>query len=331
MRVPGGRIGGQVQVPNTDAAGFCGQANALLHLHQGLLRLATHRDVLERPHQPHGLSVFRLHRAQGVHPEVRAIAAHKRQFQVKPGAASHGFLHGGLDGVAGLGRVKLNGTRHAGRVAGLNAVNAAGLVGPMHFAGHQVQLPTAHPGQGAGAVQQSLAFEQRLFVQLLHPRGPPSLQRPGRSHSQIAHDLALLVVQLAWLAVNHAQGANAVTVAQHNGLTGIKTNIGLRGHQRVVIKARVLRGVRHLKQLVIQNGVGAKRQVTGRFMHPRQANIGLEPLALGVNQADERNGHPAHQRGHPDQRIKLGFGRTVQHIQLLECRQAGRLIGRQRG
>ena len=152
------------------------------------------------------------------------------------------------------------------------------------------------------------------------------LERMRTGQGERPQNLALLVAQLPRFAVDHAQGAHAAAVAQAHRCAGIEADVGLAGNERVVGKARVVQGIGHFENLVAQHCVRAESHVTRCFAHPRQADVGLEPLALFIDKADQRDGRTAHQRSGEHQGIELGFGTCIQYLQRAQRREAGQFI-----
>ena len=97
------------------------------------------------------------------------------------------------------------------------------------------------------------------------------------------------------MPVNHTQGAHPAAVAQAHRRTGIEADVRLAAYQRVVGKPGVLCGIGHFKQPIGQDGMRTKSDIAWRFRYAGQTDVGLEPLAPGVNQADQRYRHTAYQ------------------------------------
>ena len=190
-----------------------------------------------------------------------------------------------------------------------------------------VQLPAVQielPGAGARAVEYGLQAV-RLLAQGLF--GQAHLHRPRSGARELGQDLAFLGVQAAGLPVNHAQCPDALTGAQAYRRACIEADVRLTQHQRVVGEARIERGIAHLKQLVALDGMCAKRPVPWRLRRIRQTEPGLEPLAIVVNQADQRNRRFAQLRGGRNQRVKNVFGRAVEYLQRIQSRLPFQFIG----
>ena len=131
----------------------------------------------------------------------------------------------------------------------------------------------------------------------------------------MAQDLALLSRQQPWLAVDDAQGADIRAIVQMQRHAGIKADAGRPHDERVVRKTRVERGVRHLEQRLAQHRVRTKGHVAIGLRHALETHVGLEPRPIGIDQADQRDGRAAHERGGLHERIELRFGRAVENME----------------
>ena len=96
-------------------------------------------------------------------------------------------------------------------------------------------------------------------------------QHRADDRGQVREHGALVLVELARRAVDHAHGADALAAGHHDGRAGIEADVGIAGDQRVVGKARVARGVGHLEQRVVADRVVAERDVARRLGGARQA------------------------------------------------------------
>ncbi len=140
----------------------------------------------------------------------------------------------------------------------------------------------------------------------------------------------LLFAELARRAVDHAQRAQALAAGQHQRRAGVEADAGLAGDQRVVGEARIGARVGHGHHIALEDGVGAERKVARRLLHAGQAEVGLEPLALVVNQADQRDRRAGDLRGQAGEAVEQRLRRRVQHGQRAQARQALNFVGGQR-
>ena len=86
-----------------------------------------------------------------------------------------------------------------------------------------------------------------------------------------------------------------MAVRQPQRHAGIKTDTGLADDQRVVGEADVEGGVAHLQQLVRLDRMRAEGAIVRCLVDVEQACIGLQPLAVGIDQTEQRDRHTADQ------------------------------------
>ena len=164
-----------------------------------------------------------------------------------------------------------------------------------------------------------------------HEPSATRLQSLHRCRGQQPQHLALVFVQSVWHPVYYTQGPDMRAIIKAQRGPCIEADVRCCRDQRVVGKARICAGIRHLKNSVAMDGVGAKGQLPWSLTDTRQTHIGLEPLTLCINQADKCNGHPANEGGRSNQCVKFRLGRGVQHSQRLQRQQAFCFVGGQRG
>ena len=83
-----------------------------------------------------------------------------------------------------------------------------------------------------------------------------------------------------------------------------------------------------LQQRVVPDRVVAERDLARRLAHAGEADIGLEPLPLLVDQAQQRDRGAACVRSRRGQRVEQGLGRAVEHHQLAQPGKPARLFWR---
>ena len=108
--------------------------------------------------------------------------------------------------------------------------------------------------------------------------------------------LDLLGRQRARHAVDHAQRAERVALWRHERRASVEANAILRHDQGVIAERLVVEGVGHHEKIAVLDRVRAERDASRGF-GDRDADPGLEPLPVGVDQADERNRRLADMRG----------------------------------
>src|SRR5215471_13106628 len=120
-----------------------------------------------------------------------------------------------------------------------------------------------------------------------------------------------------------------MTVARRQRRTRIKSNVQIARHQWIVREALVLRCVRHDKHLRLHDRMGAERVRPRRFLQT-ESKLRFEPLAVPVDQTDQRNWHTANEGGQLGQIIEPLFRSRVENLVSAQRRQAFRFIGRYR-
>ena len=74
----------------------------------------------------------------------------------------------------------------------------------------------------------------------------PALQSfRGRRRQEHQH-FALMALQLAWFPVDHAENSDPLAAREGNRRTGVETNGGLAGDQRIVREADIHGGIEDL-------------------------------------------------------------------------------------
>ncbi|MNV63861.1 hypothetical protein D3C71_1564790 [compost metagenome] len=127
--------------------------------------------------------------------------------------------------------------------------------------------------------------------------------------------------------IEQAQRSNVVSPRHLQGRACVELDMGIAGHQRVVGKTFILRGVGHDHDVVLQDGMATKRDVARGFagLH---AHARLEPLAVVIDQRQQGHGHVELLRRERRQPVKSFFRRRVQNQKLAQCLQAVLLVGR---
>jgi hypothetical protein len=139
--------------------------------------------------------------------------------------------------------------------------------------GDQLQAPFGGAGRDF-RVAQRLLLPQRFGARI-----DQALDHRG----QLPQRLALLGIELARRAVDHAQRAERVAAAGGQGHAGVEAHMRVAEHERVVAEALVGGRVVDLERIGLQDGVGAERVFARRFGIV-DADAGLEPLAIAVDQ-----------------------------------------------
>ncbi len=156
--------------------------------------------------------------------------------------------------------------------------------------------------QSIGLLKQSLVMPQlplhlcTLLVsleQLLDLRADDQVS--GRLTRQRAQCFLLRLPDMTRLRVQHAQGPYAVAFGTADGYTGIKAKISA-FHKRQMLKALVGRCILNDEQLIVLDGDSADRlRSWGAF--ELRTYLGLEPLAVTVDQREQGGSGPTEERG----------------------------------
>src|ERR1700730_17486859 len=104
--------------------------------------------------------------------------------------------------------------------------------------------------------------------------------------------LQLLRTQLPRYSVKYAQGSQCLAV-RRQGRTCVEPDFRFRHNQRILCKPLVLSGIRHDKNIWLENRRGAKSNVAGGF-GDGDTDLRFEPLPVSVYQANECDGRLAY-------------------------------------
>jgi hypothetical protein len=113
--------------------------------------------------------------------------------------------------------------------------------------------------------------------------------------------------------IQYAQRAQRRAVRGLQQCAGVELQAQIAGDQRVSRKTRVVGRVRHHQQVVLEQGVRAKRLVDGRLADA-QTDFGLEPLTIGADQAYQRNRRTANGRRNAGDVVERRFARGIENF-----------------
>ncbi|MNS89239.1 hypothetical protein D3C72_1232450 [compost metagenome] len=119
-----------------------------------------------------------------------------------------------------------------------------------------------------------------------------------------------------------------MAVAAAQDVPRVEAHPRLARHERVVGEARIGSGVGHHEGGVLEDRMAANRRMA-RNLAPRHAHAGLEPLAVGVDQADAGHRHAEDPARQPCEAVEALFGGRVQDGERAQGAQAGSFVGRQ--
>ncbi len=134
---------------------------------------------------------------------------------------------------------------------------------------------------------------------------------------QIPESHQLLAIEAAWCRVDQAERAERLLLGIEQRVAGIEAYVRGAQYDRVVTETAVAVAVLDHQRRVLQDRVGAERH-RARGLGDLQALATLEPLALVVDQADQRRLDPEQVAGQTGERIQVGVGRCVEHVQALQ-------------
>ncbi|MNK80038.1 hypothetical protein D3C87_997360 [compost metagenome] len=163
--------------------------------------------------------------------------------------------------------------------------------------------------------------------QLIHARDLHSGQLLLGHFRQITQQRALFLVEVAGLGVDQAQRAHFIAIGHGQRVTGVEANVRRACHQRVVMEAHILAGVRHQQQAVVKNRMAAERDIP-RCLADIQAHARLEPLPIGVDQRHQCNRHIEQAFRQPCQSVETFFRGGIEQLKTVQRLNARRFIRR---
>ena len=114
----------------------------------------------------------------------------------------------------------------------------------------------------------------------------------------------------------------------YEGHASVKPNFRVGGHQRVVREPFVSQRIGDDKHVALHDGMGAERDIPGRF-RCCQAHLRLEPLAVGVDEAYERDWSSTNVRGQEGEIVECPFGIGIEDLILAKGVEPRGLVFRQ--
>jgi hypothetical protein len=186
-----------------------------------------------------------------------------------------------------------------------------------------------------GGVQQQHAFghvfDQRAHAGLafvLRVDGPVQLDRRqfvGDDGGQVAQRGLVLGSELARPAVHHAERAEPAAIRRGQWHAGVETDHRLAGDQRIVQEARIDRGVLDHHHAVLADRMAAEIAETVG-LRDIKAMARLEPLAVGIDQADQGDRDVEQAGGKTRDTVETLLGRRVEDVQAEQHLQALRFF-----
>ena len=154
------------------------------------------------------------------------------------------------------------------------------------------------------------------------------------AHLDFAHDLAgeglecldLVVSELVGADVDDAEGTDGVAIGADERGAGVEADVLIADDEGIAGEAGVGGGIGHLHKEPIGDGVVAEGQGAGRFGDVG-AGLGLEPLAVVIEDADEADGGAADAGGEGGDVVEGGLGGRVEEAGGVDGGKARGLIG----
>jgi hypothetical protein len=150
---------------------------------------------------------------------------------------------------------------------------------------------------------------RELCLQKLAPA--VHLQRRGRVQAEALEQIELGPRQCARLAVDDAQRAEAVAIGAEQRDPRVEADMRLAADERVVAEPQIVARIADDQRLVLADRVVAERDVA-RGLARREPVLGLEPLPISVDEADERDRCAQRARRERREAVEQAVGRCVE-------------------
>ena len=146
----------------------------------------------------------------------------------------------------------------------------------------------------------------------------------ARQHCQ---SIAMCPADLPGASVDHADRTERDAGRSHDRRAGVEAQVRIARHERIRREARVERGVfNHQQRVGHFDGVGAKR-MRPRHVGNRQADRGLVPLSMPVDERHQGNGRVADMGGKRGNIVVGGLGLGVEHAQIIQRLETRFIVG----
>ena len=152
------------------------------------------------------------------------------------------------------------------------------------------------------APQELLLAQREAQVELAHD-----------AVGQHAQRLALDLGQRARRGVEHAQRAEREPACRPEQRAGVKAEPAIGGAQRVGAHPRIGQRVGDLDEIIFEDDMAAQAGFQRGRADP-EPDLRLEPLAVGVDEVDDRDRDFAHRRDERGDVVELGFPRRVEDV-----------------
>ena len=132
------------------------------------------------------------------------------------------------------------------------------------------------------------------------------------------------------LRVEHADGADGMTVGRLQQGARIEAQAGVAGDQRISLEARIAARVRDTKEVFLEDFLPAEGALQRRLAHA-QADLRLEELAPVADEVDRRDERLAEIGGGFGDLVEVLLARRIQQSVAVECAKAFDLLVAHRG
>ena len=119
--------------------------------------------------------------------------------------------------------------------------------------------------------------------------------------------------QRARHGVEHAQRAERKPACRLEQRAGVKAEPAIGGAQRIVAHPRIGQRVGDLDEIIFEDDMAAQAGFQRGRADP-EPDLGLEPLAVGIDEVDDRDRHFAQRRDERGDVVELGFPRRVEDV-----------------
>ncbi len=160
---------------------------------------------------------------------------------------------------------------------------------------------------------------------LERPEGSLLFQAPHHLAADEGERLALAVRERARRVVDDTERAEGVPARRDERRAGVEDDVRVAGDERRAGKPRVAPGVGDLEESLALDRLRAERDAA-RGLADGDAQPRQEPLAVGVDEADGGHRRVAQVGGQARQRVDVGVGGRVEHVEAAQLRHAGRLV-----
>jgi hypothetical protein len=150
------------------------------------------------------------------------------------------------------------------------------------------------------------------------PQCAARFQGLRRDDREFPQDFALCRRQLARTLVDDAERADDGAAREGDRRSSVEPDVRRARDERIVGKAGIERGIRYFEQRVASHGVGAKRHFPRGSGHSRETVVGLEHLAICVDEADQGNRHVTGERRGAHERVQLRLRVVAENAKFMQ-------------